>query len=1054
MLNLEYMIWWQAALLYAALAAPVVYLGWRSLAGLGPVRRWVAVGARLLVLLLAVLVVAGARWERQNRAVEVIVLRDVSESTTLVGGFPGATLRDSVNDYLQQSVSADDKEPDDLVGVISFDAQANVDAIPNTGLVLGTQPVRRGSGGTNPAEAIQLALATLDASAMHRLLLVWDGNATSGDLDAAVRAAKAQGVPIDVMPLAYDVNNEVLVERFVAPTWKRENEPFGVDVILRSTNAVDVTGQLQVLHQGQPMEIAPGTADPRVRTVTLRPGRNVERVQVPALPEGGVHQFKAIFTAPNVGVETAAGGAPAPAGAMAAAGVAAGDTLIQNNTADAFTFVRGQGRTLLVDNSTGDSGRRLRAALAAEKIEIDPDRVGIDAFPTSLVELQNYDAVVLVNVPRGAGGLSDGQQEALAAYVHDLGGGLVMVGGPDAFGAGGWQGSKLEEVLPVNMDIPAQRQIPKGALALVLHSCEMPDGNYWGIQCGIKAAEVLNARDDIGVLSFDWNGGGAAWDYPLSAKGDGGRVTGAIKGAQLGDMPSFDDTLNLALNGGKGSPGLVDSDARQKHIIIISDGDPSPPNPAIVQGLRDNQITVSTVQVYGHQPGVIEPVMQQLATQTGGRFYGPIEDNPNQLPQIFIKEASVVRRSLIYEDLKNGIPVKGTLSASDLVSGIDTVPPVYGMVLTSRKPDPQVEVPLTAGKNDDPILASWQTGLGRAAAFTSDAGSRWAAQWVSSELYQKFWAQVVRGVSRPPESTDFDVRVTAEGGKGKIVVEAVDENNAFKSFLAIRGGVVGPSGSPQDVRLVQTAPGVYEGEFDANEPGNYVAGLSYTGTGGYNGVLRSGTAVNSSPELRELRSDAAALRNVAEATGGRVLRPFDPLDQGGLFTRAGLAVSSSPLPIWDILLPILLGLLIVDVAVRRIAWDRSMVTRVGAAVGERVQDLTGGRRTDPPTGGALDALRRVRTDTAEEFKKAGTDVKPAYPASPARDRTRKFDAADAPEGDIATVVGGATDKPVAAAKPSKEPPKGDRPEAGGMSSLMEAKRRAREQIERKQKEDQ
>ena len=38
--------------------------------------------------------------------------------------------------------------------------------------------------------------------------------------------------------------------------------------------------------------------------------------------------------------------------------------------------------------------------------------------------------------------------------------------------------SKLEEDLPVNMEIPAQRQLPKGALVLVMHSCEMPEGNY------------------------------------------------------------------------------------------------------------------------------------------------------------------------------------------------------------------------------------------------------------------------------------------------------------------------------------------------------------------------------------------------------------------------------------------------------------------------------------------------------------------------------------------------------------------------------------------------
>ena len=104
-----------------------------------------------------------------------------------------------------------------------------------------------------------------------------------------------------------------------------------------------------------------------------------------------------------------------------------------------------------------------------------------------------------------------------------MGGGLVMIGGPDAFGAGGWQGSKLEEVLPVNMDIPAQRQIPKGALVLVMHSCEMPDGNYWGEQCALKAAiETLSERDEIGVISYAWNGpggGGIELGFPAPDEG-------------------------------------------------------------------------------------------------------------------------------------------------------------------------------------------------------------------------------------------------------------------------------------------------------------------------------------------------------------------------------------------------------------------------------------------------------------------------------------------------------------------------------------------------------
>ena len=89
------------------------------------------------------------------------------------------------------------------------------------------------------------------------------------------------------MPLRYDVKNEVMVERFIASAVNRENEPFCLDVILRSTNPVDVTGKLTVLHQGQPLDMDPSTPNlDAYRRVTLHPGLNVEHVKVPALGPG------------------------------------------------------------------------------------------------------------------------------------------------------------------------------------------------------------------------------------------------------------------------------------------------------------------------------------------------------------------------------------------------------------------------------------------------------------------------------------------------------------------------------------------------------------------------------------------------------------------------------------------------------------------------------------------------------------------------------------------------------------------------------------------------
>ena len=1045
-IRLEYLSWWQAAGLFALLMIPVVALGWRPLRALGPARRWVAMGARALVVALAVLILAGLRVERENAVVEVMLLRDISDSARQAAG-PGKTIAQEVNQYAQAAVGPESaKRPVDRLGMASFDGSAYIDLVPsdNGASLLGqTSAVNRQSPGTDPAAAIQLALSSFNEDARHRIVLVWDGNKTEGDLDAAVAAAKAQGVPIDVMPLKYAVKNETFIERFVAPTWRREKEPFSLDVILNNTASFPTKGTLRIEQEGRPLDLDP--TQPGVqsgRAVTLQPGRNRESVTVDPIEGVDVRRFKAVWE-PDRGADNKP----------------VGDTLAGNNVANAFTFVRGKGKTLYIDNTGDAGGLALRQALTAEGITVDATRGDVDSFPTSLVELQGFDAVVLANVPRGAGGLSDVQQRTLAQYVHDTGGGLVVIGGPDALGAGGWQGSELEEVLPVDMDVPAKRQIAKGALALVMHSTEMSNGNYWGEQCALKAVEVLNRKDDIGVLSYNWSAGGAAWDFPLQPKSDGSRVYGAIKNMQLGDMPDFDDALDLALNGNAGSIGLKDSDARQKHVIIISDMDPAAPSPALLKAYQDAKISISTVQCFGHgQP--LMPVAKMLAEQTGGRAYGPIEDNPSQLPQIFIKEATIVRRSLIKEDA-GGIPVVKTLDAagSQLVAGVPDVPPVTGYVLTSKKDSPLVEVPLVVAGERDPLLAVWQAGLGKSAVWTSDAGNRWATAFATGSDYQKFWAQVLRGVSRAPQSGDYDVQTKVENGRGTITVEAFGDEAKFKNNLTIRGQVLGEGGQEaMPIRLVQTKPGTYVGEFDARKEGNYVVALSAVDPEGGVAALRGGTAVNGGEEMKDLRDNEAAVRRVAEETGGRVIPAFavgPGLDLFAVDYTDALGVtktlprSYSPLPIWDWLIPVLLALILLDVAIRRIAWDWEATKAVAARAGARVRSVTAttredveGKRGDAAT---LGALRQTR----EQVAAGQRQPPPQVVARP--DPTRKFDAGrDVPSGDLSDVIGGATDKPVPKGPAGKVTPKGqqgDKPgQGGGMSDLMEAKRRARERM--------
>ena len=200
----------------------------------------------------------------------------------------------------------------------------------------------------------------------------------------------------------------------------------------------------------------------------------------------------------------------------------------------------------------------------------------------------------------------------LRAYVHDLGGGLVMLGGPDSFGAGGWINSEVAKALPVKLDPPQTRQMVRGALALIMHSTEMPQGNFWGQKIAISAIEALSRLDYVGIIDYDWNVGGTNWTFQLQEAGDKTQAIAAAKKMQMGDMPDFASSMNLALE------GLAAVSAGKKHVIIISDGDPQPPTRKLLDDFVAAQVTVTTVLIAGHgAPGT----MRSIARITGGNFY-------------------------------------------------------------------------------------------------------------------------------------------------------------------------------------------------------------------------------------------------------------------------------------------------------------------------------------------------------------------------------------------------------------------------------------------------
>ena len=436
-----------------------------------------------------------------------------------------------------------------------------------------------------------------------------------------------------------------------------------------------------------------------------------------SLPLAGPQEFKAHFT-PNSPED---------------------DSIEQNNTSMAITFVQSKGRgwRLLIDRQSEDevgpmTMRRLHGVGETEVTLKRPEEA-----PKSLVEWGAFDAVVMANTP--ANEFSQQQQEDIRAYVHDLGGGLVMVGGPEAFGAGGWIGSPTADALPIKLDPPQQRKMPRGALVLLMHSCEMPKGNYWGQKVGEAAINNLSAKDLAGILEFSW-GNGDKWVYPLSEVGNKAAIGRAINSLTFGDMPSFDGIL------GKAYESLTTVAAGAKHIIIISDGDPQLVNRGLLDECKAAKISVSTVLVYPHNRSAGGPdwqTMREIARKTGGRFYSIIDEGEfAKLPSIFIKEAQVVKRSLIWEG-SAFVPAISN-AASEPMRGLTSggIPEISGYIVSAEREG--LSVVTLRGKENDPILAHWQYGLGKSVAFTSDASVKWSTAWPGWAKYKAFWEQHVR----------------------------------------------------------------------------------------------------------------------------------------------------------------------------------------------------------------------------------------------------------------------------------------------------------------------
>ncbi len=725
---------------------------------------------RSLVIAAVAIALARPSWISTQSKVSTVVLVDVSDS---VSDKQLAAARTYVEDIAKAAGS------DANLQLVTFAEKPKV-IRPTPGESLAAQIERHtgaagGGAGTDTQSAMQLAYGLYPEGYLPRLVIVSDGNQTIGDVAAEAYRAKDLGVKISWRTFDQDKTSEIRVVGLIAPDDIKVGQPFEVTAEVWSTEAQTVTLTLQQDEFPNPLEAS--------KRVELREGKNLVKFKSDAKRAGATTYRVRLVSKPDVK-----------------------DTEKQNNEAVTTAPVKGKPSILYVEGGMlrepGSAGY-LQRALEHESMDVTVR--GPSGLPSSAKELEKYDLVIVSDIPAHLVGA--GQMQALDSYVHNFGGGLIVAGGEDSFGSGGYQGTRMEQILPVRFDSERIKDQPDIAIALVIDKSGSMQGQR--IEAAKESAratvEVLSPNDFIGIVAFD------------------SEATVYVRMQRAANrMRISNDIARLSPGGGTNIfPGLKEAfeqlqgvNAKVKHVIVLSDGEaPADGIAELVSDMRAARITVSCVGVQGSDRNLLS----MIADGGEGRLY--MVEDIGALPRIFMKETQEAQKSQLVEDLVK-VRVAKQVEAIE-GTNVEAAPALHGYVTTKPKPTGETILVSDLG---EPILARWRYGAGTSVAWTSDVKNRWSVDWIRWGGYPKFWAQVVRSSMRRKVYDSYELYAKVADGRALVTVDAIDAGDKFVNQLETELEVIDPATNKvaQKVAMDQTAAGRYTADFRIQKYGSYL----------------------------------------------------------------------------------------------------------------------------------------------------------------------------------------------------------------------------------------
>ncbi|EFO80816.1 von Willebrand factor type A [Oscillochloris trichoides DG-6] len=839
-------------------------------------RFWVGLGLRSLIGVALVLAVAGVQVVLPVRHLTTIFLLDGSDSLA-------PSLRAQAESFIQAALA--EMPEGDQAAIVVFGAVPLVERLPSAGRQLGRIDALPEVGATDIAAAIQLGVALFPAESEKRLVLLSDGAENRGDAQAAAQLARSRNIPISFVDLSLPGGDaEILVAELALPSQVRVGQMVRITALVESSVAqrasVRLIGDQGVLAE-EVLDLPAGSTQvPFEVQVTAR----------------GMQQLRVVVQGEV-------------------------DGRVQNNEAAAIIQAYGPRQILLVAANSADA-QPLASALEAANFQT-AIRVPAE-MPNDLIGLSEYAAVIVVNTPARA--LPAGAMEALEISVRDLGRGLLMIGGEQSFGAGGYRDTPVEAALPVYMDVRDREQRPDLALVFVIDrsgSMAEPAGNVQKLDIAkealVQAIRMLYGEDRVGIVTFDSQ---AYTTMPITQGVGEEEVLQAIASV------TADGGTNIGAGLSAGQRMLTGVEAKIKHMILLTDGwGEGNDQLAVVEAMRAQGITLSVVAAGSDTA----EELKTLATAGGGRYYAAAI--MQAVPQILVDETITVAGKLIVE--RRFVPV--ATGNSPILAGISQVPPLYGLHGSSLKQTARL---ILMSDEQEPLLAIWQYGLGQSGAWLSDTSGRWAKEWITWSEFPRFAAQMVGALVPSQESASVGGEVLVAGGETilRLDTQGVDIPN-----LVLSATLIDAAGNQSSLALNQVGPGQYQARLVGPSPGTYLVQIRGSAAGQVVVHETLGLVVPYAAEYRAGQGNRGLLEQLAQISGGAVISTpaaaFTPVETGvSAAYEMGLALVLLALVAWP-----------VDIGVRR--W-------VGKLRGPKREDRGRKEPTDDPALERLAAARR------------------------------------------------------------------------------------------------